>query len=483
VWRRPPSAVGISQGIWITAERLPELKAIHPELQFPIAAPPSRAARAWTREEAIVELLRGRLTILGPTTAASLAESLDIATSEADAALLKLESEGVVLRGYFNGPEQWCDRRLLARIHRYTLNRLRSEIEPVTAADFMRFLFAWQHVAPASRLTGTDGLRAVIGVLDGYEVAAGSWERSILPARIDRYESSMLDMLCLTGEVGWARLSPPSGAAVPVNATPMALFLREHAATWQALRAIGEEQVALSDNALRVLEQLRSRGASFSRDLDLDAETLRTVLGELVSHGLVSSDGFAGLRMLISRTARPDMAGRWSLLERAGNEDDRENAVELQARVFLKRYGVVFRRLLARETNAAPWRELARVYRRLEARGEIRGGRFVTGMSGEQFALPDAIERLREIRRSPADGSVIVLSTSDPLNLTGILTSGERVRAVAGNRIAYRDGVAVSVMEGDYLRPLTEMAPDDAMNVATALAGRRVAAASGFVGR
>jgi ATP-dependent helicase Lhr and Lhr-like helicase len=483
-----------SGSFWIAAERLPELKAIHPALVFPIAAPPSRAARSWTREEATVELLRGRLSILGPTTASELALSLDIDEREADAALLQLESEGVVLRGHFSGPNQWCDRRLLARIHRYTLNRLRAEIEPVHAADFMRFLFSWQHVAPSSKLTGIDGLRAAIGLLDGFEVAAGAWERSILPARVERYEASMLDMLCLTGEVGWARLSPPSGAALPVSATPMALFLREHSSAWQALRALDFETLTLSEPARRVLDLLRARGASFSRDLDPDADALRQALGELVSNGLVASDGFAGLRSLIGRTSRSDTSGRWSLCvdpaapgrEAAAEADadkSRDTAVELQAWTLLRRYGVVFRRLLTRETNAAPWRELARVYRRLEARGEIRGGRFVTGMSGEQFALPQAVERLREIRRTPADGTLIVLSTADPLNLTGILTTGERLRAVAGNRIAWRDGIAISTMEGDYLRPLAEMAPDDAMHVATALAGRRVAAASGFVGR
>jgi ATP-dependent Lhr-like helicase len=290
-------------------------------------------------------------------------------------------------------------------------------------------------------------------------------------------------MLCLTGEVGWARLSPPSGAALPVSATPMALFLREHGSAWQALRGCDADTFTLGEAAQRALTLLRTRGASFSRDLDLDAEPLRTALGELVSNGLIASDGFAGLRTLIGHTSRSDMSGRWSVLEREDAPDAREAAVELQARAMLRRYGVVFRRLVTREANAAPWRELARVYRRLEARGEIRGGRFVTGMSGEQFALPQAIERLREIRRTPADGSLVVLSTADPLNLTGILTSSERVRAVAGNRIAWRDGIAVSAMEGDYVRPLAEMNDDDAMNVAAALAGRRVAASRGFVGR
>ena len=480
--------------IYIAAERLPELLAIH-DVQVDITAPPSRAAKAWTREEAIVELFRGRLTVTGPTTARELAESLSIEEREADAALLKLESDGVVLRGSFG----WCDRRLLARIHRYTLNRLRAEIEPVSAADFMRFLFAWQHVAPSARLTGVDGLQAVVAQLDGYALAATAWERSILPARVERYESSMLDMLCLTGDVAWARLSP--SATNPVGSTPVALFLREHADAWQSLRESAE--IVLSEAAQRALDTLRARGASFARDLGSDDDEVKRALAELVSAGLIASDGFAGLRMLVGPHDRgkASFAGRWSLIgdgraqcsvlsapgsggsEHRALSTEHSSAVETQARVLLRRYGIVFRRLLAREANAAPWRELARVYRRLEARGEFRGGRFVTGMSGEQFALPEAVERMREIRRGAPDGVLIVISAADPLNLTGILTSEERIRASATNRIAYRDGIAISVMEGDVVRPLAEVEPERGVEIASALAGRRVPVASGWVGR
>jgi ATP-dependent Lhr-like helicase len=452
-------------GIWIAAERLPELLAIH-DVEASIVPPASRR-KAWTREDAVVELLRGRTSILGPTTARDLASSLRIEEREAEAALLKLESEGVVLRGHFSGPNEWCDRRLLARIHRYTLNRLRAEIEPVGAADFMRFLFAWQHAAPSAKLTGIDGLQAVIAQLDGFEVAATAWERSILPSRVDGYDSSLLDMLCLAGEVGWARLSPAQTSVV--GATPIALFLREHADAWQSLR--GDSEIVLSDRARAVLDTLRGKGACFSRDLGNDPEAL----SELVSAGLIASDGFAGLRTLVNANARANFAGRWSLVSGSPADD----AVEIQARVLLRRYGIVFRRLLTREPNAAPWRELARVYRRLEARGEIRGGRFVHGMSGEQFALPEAIERMREVRRETPDGKLIVLSAADPLNLTGILTAEERIRAIPGTRIAWRDGIAVSVMEGDYVRPLVESSPE----IATALAGRRVPVAAGWVGR
>ncbi|HEV8435501.1 MAG TPA: DEAD/DEAH box helicase, partial [Thermoanaerobaculia bacterium] len=425
--------------IWIAAERLPELFAIH-QVSAAIAPPASRLSRTWTREEAIVELFRGRLTILGPTTARDLAASLAITESDADLALLALESEGVVLRGRFENPQQleWCDRRLLARIHRYTLGRLRAEIEPVSAADFQRFLFAWQHVS--TPLVGPDGLRKVVEQLDGYEVAAQTWERNVFPSRIERYQGSLLDMLCLSGEVGWAK----RGGVV--------LFRREHAGVW-----LSEVTPELSDAARALFERLRSDGAQFLCRND--------ALEELIDAGLVTSDGFLG------------RGGRWSIVP-APQPD-----VQLQAWTLLRRYGVVFRRLAAREPNAAPWRDLARELRRLEARGEIRGGRFVHGMSGEQFALPDAVERLREIRRQGADANVIVISAADPLNLTGILVSGERIRAIPSNRIAYRDGVAVSVMEGDYLRPLSEIDDASALHVASALAGRRVSVASGFVGR
>jgi ATP-dependent Lhr-like helicase len=462
--------------LWIAAERLPEIQAIHPQTSATFAAPRARAARVWTREEAMIEIVRGRLSITGPVTAAALASSFAVAVNDIEAALVALESEGAVLRGAFEGPNEWCDRRLLARIHRYTLNRLRAEIEPAGTADFMRFLFAWQHVTPSARLSGGDGLQQLIAQLDGFEIAASAWEKSILPPRMDRYDPSLLDVLCLAGEVGWARLSPATGA-MPVGATPVALYLRDHAAAWQALR--GDAAIVLSEHAQRLLDALRARGASFARDL-ADLPELDRAFAELVAAGLVTSDGFAGLRALVGASPNARLAGRWSLL---GGDGDREEAVEMQARVLLRRYGVVFRRLSAREPNAAPWRELARVYRRLEARGEIRGGRFVAGMSGEQFALAEAVDTLREIRRQPPDGKVLVISAADPLNLTGVLTTNEKVRAVAANRIAYRDGAAVSVMEGDMLRPLADVDTASAMDIAAALAGRRVAVSSGWVGR
>ena len=534
----PPSSAAGAAGAnaaasivrWVSAERLPEFLAVHPRSRLDpgIAAPPSRAARTWTRQDAIVELLRGRLTITGPITAAGLAASLAVDDHEIDAALLTLEGEGVVLRGIFTPGIQgleWCDRRLLARIHRYTLHRLRAEIAPVSAAEFMRFLFIWQHVDPGAVLTGPDGLRAVMSQLDGLELAARAWEREVLPRRLDGYDPSMLDMLCLTGTVGWARIgradrSPRqdrdgdtarSGDATPnvhditsvVSVTPIALFLREHAAAWFALTSANAspDTYALREPARRILEHLQTRGASFAHEIaattGVSGDDYRTSIADLVAAGLVTSDGFAGLRALIGPSSRPerefrkrlpgstthvDAAGRWSAAD-AARSTTREEAVATFAWTLLRRYGVVFRRLLTRETSAVTWRELARVYRILEARGEIRGGRFVSGMSGEQFALPDAVERLREIRRSGDDHRLLTISAADPLNLTGIVTPGDRLRAVAGNRIVYRNGIPIAAMEGDMLRTLSEVDPVVAADAAAAAAGRRVPVIAGYVGR
>jgi len=502
--------------ILIAAERLPELLAVHPNVALNpvITAPAGRAAGTWTRESAIVELLRGRLSIVGPTTASDLCASLAIAEADANAALLTLESEGAVLRGRFESriPDpgsrslEWCDRRLLARIHRYTLHRLRAEIAPVNAADFMRFLFAWQHVERSSRLSGIDGLREVIAQLDGVEAPARAWERDVLAARVDQYDASMLDLLCLTGAVAWARLS--SGPTQVVGATPIALFLREHTDVWLALA--GREAPSYAAGAQsdvddsgrrftrRLFEHLQNHGASFANEIasacELTDEELRNAIAELVAAGAISSDGFEGLRAMVGTTStratgrphRPGASGRWFLVHKPAERperSERSEAVERFAWTLLRRYGVMFRRLLTREALDVPWRELARVYRRLEARGEIRGGRFVTGMSGEQFALPDAVERLREVRRSAHADRLITISAADPLNLTGIITGEERIRAAAANRIVYRNGVPVAAMEGDLLRTFGDLEPDLAADAAAAAAGRRVPVISGYVGR
>lgn len=384
---------------------------------------------------------------------------------------------------------EWSDRRLLARIHRYALNRLRAEIAPVSAADFMRFLFQWQHVDVPSRLSGPDGLRALVTQLDGLELPARAWERDVFPARLDRYDPAMLDMLCLTGEVGWARLS--TGPTQVVGATPIALFLREHAEAWLGVVRPKPDATASpyveSGFSRTVYERLRTHGASFAHELTgacgLTIDQYRGAIAELIAAGLVTSDGFAGLRVLIgSSSARLEAAGRWAAVT-GDSTLSHEKAVEAFAWALLRRYGVVFRRLLARESTVIPWRDLVRVYRLLEARGDIRGGRFVSGMSGEQFALPDAVARLREIRRADPNDRLIAISAADPLNLTGIVTPADRIRTVAGNRIVYRNGVPIAAMEGDMLRSLGEVEPDVAAEAAALAAGRRVPVITGYVGR
>jgi ATP-dependent helicase Lhr and Lhr-like helicase len=516
------TAAGHGATFWVAAERLPEIAAAFPgaSLHPPLAAPAGRAATAWTHEAGIVELLRGRVAILGPATAEAFGRPLGLAPEVTEAALVALEAEGVVLRGAFSPAldgREWCDRRLLARIHKLTLNRLRAEIEPVSAADFMRFLFAWQHVTPEHRVAGPEGLRAVLEQLDGYELAAGAWERHVLPARVQGYTAAALDGLCFGGTVAWGRLARPGAtrtdgprsgriAARPIRSTPIALYLREHAAAWRALAGHVDRAgvpPAIGGEAGRVLDHLERRGASFVQDLmtalSLTADAARQALGELVAAGAVTSDGFGGLRAML---VRPDASarsgrfvsrrtfvslaaagGRWSRTGTAGEGVTRDAAVERYARTLLARYGIVFRRLLQRESPGVSWRDVVGVLRRLEACGEIRGGRFVHGMSGEQFALPDAIQLAREVRRTPPTGALLTISGADPLNLVGIVVADARVAATSSARIAWRDGVPLAVLEGDYVRPLHDYEPDAARAVASALTGRRApAVVSGFVG-
>ncbi len=402
--------------------------------------------------------------------------------------MLALESEGVVLRGVFEAsgaPEQWCDRRLLARIHRETLTRLRADIEPITPAEFMRFLFAWQHVTPVDRLTGVDGLRVAISQLDGFELAAAAWEAHVLPARVERYDPSMLDLLCFSGEVGWARLGPPGrGTALaatsprPIRATPVSIFQREHVRVWLTLSTFEPARVdsaTYSAPARSLLTALDRAGASFLHELTaepgVEGDLVPAALAELVAAGAVTSDGFGGLRSMVapktglarhvlgfrprSRSAVPAIAGgRWARLSHDGPLLPRDEAVEHYATTLLARYGIVFRRMLAREPYAVPWRELVKVYRRLEARGEIRGGRFVAGMSGEQFAMPEAVDRAREVRRRPVSGESIAVSGADPLNLAGIVTGGERIASVASTSVVFCDGIPVEVTENGQSRRL-----------------------------
>lgn len=486
------SANAAAQPLWVSVERLPQFQALFPTLEIDpqVVVPTEFAATEWTAESALIEIVRSRLEGLGPVTASALANSLGISSASVDAALIALEVEGSVMRGQFSAnldELEWCERRLLARIHRYTLNRLRQEIEPVISADFMRFLFHWQRATPEQRGEGQDALAAVIDQLAGFEAPAVAWEGDVLPARVADYDPAALDALCLAGRVKWARLAPPKPAngqsgIGPVRSTPIALINRKTFAIWHS--AARREKAALeigSSHARAVAEYLQQHGASFFDELVEHTGLLRTnieeALGELVAAGLVSADGFSGLRALLipSSKRKPfaaskrrhrlalfgiEDAGRWAWIGHSPKTEQHNDDVEHIARTLLRRYGVVFRKLLEREADSLPpWRDLLWIYRALEARGEIRGGRFVAGFSGEQYALPEAVGALREVRRKPKTGGWITLCGADPLNLSGIITPGAKIAALASSRVLYRDGIAVAAYTGGEVEFYVDLDP------------------------
>ncbi|MGQ0561170.1 MAG: DEAD/DEAH box helicase [Gemmatimonadota bacterium] len=481
----------VSETYWVATERVPEILAVFPHAviapEFRSDVIPGVTDRTWTREDALRELVRGRMDIHGPVTDAEvlgwfnahtpiLSHSHTLSAADVELALIAVESQGVILRGYFipdQEARQWCERRLLSRIHSYTLNRLRAEIQPVSAADFMRFLFKWLRVDVERQMQGVEGLAGVIELLGGYEAPSAAWESDILPARVKDYTPEQLDMLCLTGRVMWGRISKRSADGKrggPVKSSPIAIAPR---GTLRFADQNGRD--TLSSIATQVLEVLEQRGASFFHEIAAAAGVLPTqveqALAELVARGLATADSYAGLRALLTPAhKRPSLAfdgtptrrqrrasiysvesaGRWSALMSSPAADQ---DVEAVARAVLRRYGVVFRRLLEREVNLPAWRELAMVYRRMEARGEIRGGRFVAGMAGEQFGLPSAVEALRSVRRNRENAEEwVIISAADPLNLVGIITPEERVPALAGNRILFRNGAPVAAMVGGEAR-------------------------------
>ncbi|MDI3400270.1 DEAD/DEAH box helicase [Pseudomonas sp. V88_4] len=459
------------QSLWLARERLTCLQALYPQAHSELAALPG-FDEAWNGDEALIEVIRARLGAFGPLPLAAIAEPLALMPASVHQALAHLEREGYVLRGQFtpgSTVEEWCERHLLARIHRYTVKRLRREIEPVALQDFMRFLFDWQHVAPSTRGQGNAVLPAIVAQFEGYPAAASAWDSDLLPARLKDYSPSWLDDLCRSGKLVWTRLSARQNiSGTALRSTPIVLLPRTQVGLWSAL-AEQTPVSELSPKTRKVFDALSQHGALFFDELIHEAHLLRTeleiALQELVGAGLVNADSFAGLRALItpaskrqqrsSRRGRGafvggmDDAGRWALLRRGPVVENRQTAspetLEHVAMTLLRRYGVVFWRLLEREADWLPsWRELLRTFHRLEARGEIRGGRFVSGLAGEQFALPEAIPLLREVRRRPHDGSLIAVCGVDPLNLAGTLLPGAKVPALASNRLVYRDGLPVA---------------------------------------
>jgi ATP-dependent helicase Lhr and Lhr-like helicase len=507
--RSPGVPPGVPQSIiWLATERVPLFEAAYASPVFApvVEVPPKERAKTWTQHTALVEILRGRLEVLGPVTAARLATELQLESTAIDQAIIGLETQGTAMRGHFSRGVtelEWCDRRLLARIHRYTIDRLRNEIEPVAPSDYLRFLFDWQHAIPGKQFEGPQGVREALQQLQGIELSAVAWERDVLPMRVKSYDRKWLDQLSLSGEVLWGRRFPPQSDPEGgrrtglVRHSPIGLFLREQFDYWLSLAPpLPQEETYLSGAAREVLEQLRRRGAVFFQNLVRETRRLpsdvENALGELVAAGLITCDGFGGLRALLSppasrekihrhrralqarsinlnvagigvqkdrMAASMETAGRWSLFRGDQNPDlfgkiSEDEIVENVAKQLLRRWGVVFHRVIVRETGLPPWRDILRVYRRMEARGELRGGRFVSGFSGEQYALPEAVDRLRAIRKTAPDGKLITVSGADPLNLAGLITPGDKVAARAKSRIVFRDGVPVAVREAGQVRIL-----------------------------
>ena len=512
-----PEDDGRSVHAWAATERIPAVVAAFPHaVQEPVVTAPQGVKLDWESTDARVAMVRGLLEICGPVTTESAAARIGITVSQTDAALEALEGEGVLLRGKFTPPAaflpdaasvnesclvydaenrstdvpdsdetvrttEWCHRRLLSRIHRLTMDGLRRQIEPVPVDVFMRFLFRHHGVVESHRREGSNGLFEVIGQLQGLDIPTVAWERDILPLRVTGYQAEWLDELCLTGEVGWARLFPPPRnpdksrpMASLTRVAPVSIFLREDL-PWLASRAPTLEVEGLSSPAAQLLEILTSSGAMFGTDLQAETRMLRDhlddALGELVSRGLITADGFSGLRGLVAEkptTSRRsnrgraeriritrEAVGRWSVTHQPVSSDDtddsrnhKHNGNTEWAWQLLRRWGIVFRDLLANEDGAPAWFELLQVFRKLEARGEIRGGRFITGVAGEQFALADTVQKLRQLRDEGSKEEMVFITAADPLNLVGVLTKHDRVPRTASNRVAWLDGVPIAVLCG-----------------------------------
>ena len=522
--KRSANAVAaLDTGLWIAAEGLPLAQVLYPAgaMQPPIAAPDACTPASDDRDTSLRELLRSRMGGMGPTSVPVLALELCLPSSDIEAALLGLQSEGYVLQGRFTldaTHDEWCERHLLARIHRYTLKRLRREIEPVEPRDFARFLFEWQHVSAAARVSGPEALAGVLAQLEGYEAPAAMWEAELLPARVNDYATSWLDELCTAGRVLWTRLRPPAGdsrsggGSQSLRSTPILLLPRRAAALWTGLASTPAGDPGLGSRAQRVASYLADNGASFFDDIADGTRLLRAevedALSELVARGRVRCDSYAGLRALLVPASKRASAGkhrqrrvalfgiadagRWLLTRPPGPTDVLAQApdtlqakaparaqapaavatesVEQVARILLRRYGVVCWSMLEREPAwLPPWRDLVRAYRRLEARGEIRGGRFIAGLSGEQFALPEAIAQMRLVRRQPPDEGLVCLAATDPANLLGSILAGAKVARVAGARVVYRDGVPIASSVSGTVQLLLPLDPHEEQAAVRAL--------------
>ena len=468
--------------VWVAAENLHQAGSLYPNAKFaPILTP---LAEQPDDDEADLALLRGWTESLGPFTEAGLAESLSLPTITVQIAVANLEATGAVLRGSFtpgSTVEEFCNRRILARINRETVSGLRQEVEPVPSATYIRFLFGWQHASPGERVQHDGGLLQVVEQLQGFEAAASAWETELLPLRMAAYDPAALDRLCIGGEAVWGRFTRrpldeelPGGRAALARAGPLSLGARDDLG-W-LLDPPPANEAPPSGAAGETLAFLQEHGASFLRDIIAGTKRLPSEieggLWQLVAAGLVTADGFGALRSLVNgaskrvqsnrRSRRPARqrvsSSRWSLLQ---SFEWAENPIEERAFQLLRRYGIVFPEVLGREPMAPSWRSLLQVYRRAEARGEIRGGRFVAGYVGEQFALPEAVETIRAVRKATPSEELIAVSACDPLNLAGVLTPGQRVPSLIGNRVVFRDGVPLASLQGGDIVMHADLGTED----------------------
>jgi ATP-dependent Lhr-like helicase len=481
--------------LWVAAERLEVLQLLFPQAPIHPFIEPVAANEASDPDSAVREIIRSRLEGLGPVTAGQLAAPLALDIATIDRALAALQQEGFVIQGQFtleSNATEWCERGLLARIHRYTLKQLRTEIEPVAPSDFMRFLFRWHGLDDPGE--GEAALQQRLLQLEGLCLPAVSWEADILPARIRFYLASDLDKLCSSGKITWLRLQPPAGIALNKRKNPagkstsISFISRANLSHWRAYAPLpANESLDLSGKGQKVYAALKQWGASFFEDLLAETGLLKSqleeALAELAAWGLVTADSFQGLRTLITpqkvqqrRSKKyphhdPFVAsGRWSLLRsNQPVETDRYQHCEYIARALLRRYGIVFRKLLDQEDILPPWRELLYVFRRMEARGELRGGRFVQGFAGEQYALPEAVNALREIRKQSGQGDLVAISAADPLNLTGLVTPGQRVPSQPSQRILYRDGIPIANSAQGKISFLVHVEPQDEWQIRNVL--------------
>lgn len=497
-----PDALSSTQILWVATEQVPLLRTLFPAAAcMPDVDVPEEYAQAeWSRETALRELLRARLGSLGPTQVMALAQSLAVATAEIEIALLALQGEGYVMQGRFTpdaSADEWCERHLLARIHRYTLKQLRREIEPVSPKDFQRFLFDWQHLSDGERARGPEALAGVLGQLEGFEAPAVAWEADLLPARVRDYSITWLDELCTAGRTLWTRLRPNAGDGAgrgnaSLRSTPILLLPRRTAPIWSRLASRDDEMQDLGSRAQKVVDYLNEHGASFFDEIADGTRLLRTeledALATLVVRGRAQCDSFGGLRALLvpaskrdgagsrQRRRKPALfgirdAGRWALI-RVPTQPAQAEELEHAARVLLRRYGVICWRLLEREAAwLPPWRDLVRIYQRLEARGEIRGGRFIAGIPGEQFALPEAVATMRRVRREATSGQWIVVAATDPANLLGSVLPGDKVARVPGHRVLYRDGLPIAVLAAGEVAFLETLATEDQQKATRVLRG------------